>query len=345
MIYIYFMILVTGGTGLIGAHLLHDLSKKGLPVRALRRKKSNVDEVKKIFSYYSENAEILFSKIEWAEGDLLDVTSIEEAMNGVTHVYHCGAMVSMNPKDGEKMIHNNLRGAANMVNIALEKKIQKFCYVSSVAALGIELEKNITEETYWNEKTNFSAYAISKYLSENEVWRGTQEGLNAVIVSPTVVIGPGNWRRSSGVIFKTAQRGIRWYTSGGIGYVDVRDVVKAMTELMESKIAGEKFIVSSENMPFKEFTSLIHSSLGKPHPNKKAGKFMLEIIWRMDKLRSIISGSTHILTKEIARYATIRLAYSNQKIKKAINMDFIPVHQSVSHTAKHFISDYLAKKK
>lgn len=330
---------------MIGAHLLYDLAKKDVRIRALRRRKSNVDEVKKIFSYYSKNHEALFSKIEWSEGDLLDILSLEDAMKDVTHVYHCGAIVSMNPKHGKHMINNNVTGTANMVNISLEKKIHKFCYVSSVAALGIENGKDITEETTWNEKTNFSAYAISKYLSENEVWRATQEGLNAFIVNPTIVIGPGNWRRSSGVIFKTAMRGIRWYTSGGMGYVDVRDVVKAMVQLMESEISAEKFILSAENRSFKNFTSLVHASLGKPLPNKKAGKLILEIIWRIDKLRSILTGSSHILTKEIARYATIKLAYSNQKIKKATGMDFIPINQSVSDTSKHFLSDYRAMKK
>ena len=345
MIYIYFMIFITGGTGLVGSHLLHDLVKKGLPVRALRRKESNVDEVRKIFSYYSENADELFSKIEWAEGDLLDVFSLDEAMKDVTQVYHCGAIVSMNPKDGKKMIHNNLTGTANMVNIAIEKKIQKFCYVSSVAALGIENAKEITEELYWNEKTNFSAYAISKYLSENEVWRASQEGLNVVIVNPTIVIGPGNWRRNSGMIFKAANKGLRWHTSGGIGYVDVRDVIKAMTMLMESEIKNEKFIVSSENMSFRKFTELVNASIGKLIPNKKAGKLILEIVWRIDKLRSMLTGSTHILTKEIARYAVINLSYSNAKIKKTLQYDFIPVSQAVKDTAKHFLSDFSIKKK
>lgn len=339
------MILVTGGTGLVGSHLLYDLVKRDLPARALRRKKSNVDEVRKIFSYYSENAEELFSKIEWVEGDLLDVFSLEEAMKEVTHIYHCGAIVSMNPKDGKRMIHNNVTGTANMVNIALEKQIQKFCYVSSVAALGIELGKEISEETYWNEKTNFSVYAISKYLSENEVWRASQEGLNMVIVNPTIVIGPGNWRRSSGIIFKAANKGLRWYTSGGIGYVDVRDVIKAMLLLLESEIKNEKFIISSENLPYRKFTELVHASMGKPFPNKKAGELILEIVWRIDKIRSMLSGSTHILTKEIARYAVMNLSYSNAKIKKELGIRFIPVAQAVKDTAKHFLSDFNFEKK
>lgn len=344
MIYFYSMILVTGGTGLIGSHLLYDLAKNGERVRALKRTKSNADEVKKIFSYYSENADELFSKIEWAEGDMLDIFSLAEAMKGVTHVYHCGAFVSMNPKHGKKMIYNNVTGTANMVNVALENKIQKFIYVSSVAALGIENEKEITEETHWNEKTNFSAYAISKYLSENEVWRASQEGLSMAIVNPAIVIGPGNWSRSSGHIFKGANRGIRWYTNGGIAYVDVRDVARSMIALMKSEIKNERFILSSENMSFKKFACMVHEGINKPLPNKKAGKLILEIVWRMDKLRSTLTGSSHMLTKEIARYATINLSYSNRKIKKSLGLDFIPVSQSVKETSKHFLSDFPQRK-
>ena len=345
MIYIYSMIFVTGGTGLIGAHLLYDLVKKNERVRALHRKESSLSEVKKIFSYYTEKSDELFSKIEWTEGDLLDVNSLFDAMEGITHVYHCAAMVSMNPGDAEKMIHNNLRGTTNMVNAAIEKKIQKFCHVSSVAALGIEFGKEINEETHWNGKTNFSAYAVSKYLSENEVWRASQEGLNTIVVNPTVVVGPGNWRRSSGDIFLGANRGLRWYTGGGIGYVDARDVSKTMQLLMESTIKNEKFIITSENLPHRKFMDMIYIHIGKKLPDKKAGRVILEAAWRLDKLRSSFTGTRHILTKEIARYSRMNLSYSNAKIKQSVPFDFIPVSESVKHTAHHFLSDLYPRKK
>lgn len=333
------MILVTGGTGLVGSHLLYELVKRNLPVRALRRKNSKVNEVKKVFSYYSNQADELFEKIEWAEGDLLDILSLSEVMQKITQVYHCAAIVSMNPADKNEMINNNVNGTANIVNIALEKKIQRFCHVSSIAALGIETGKEITEETHWNEKINFSGYAVSKFLAEQEVWRASQEGLDMVIVNPSIIIGPGNWRRSSGSIFTTATRGLSWYSDGGIGYVDVRDVVRIMLLLMESEIRNERFIVSSENLSYKKFMELVYSSLGVPLPNKRAGKFILELAWRIDKLRSILTGSSHLLTKEIARYAALLLSYSNTKIKKTLPMDFISVSQSVQDTAKHFLSD------
>jgi dihydroflavonol-4-reductase len=338
------MIFVTGGTGLVGSHLLYELAKKGMLVRALRRKESDTEEVRKVFSYYSENANYLFSKIEWVEGNILDIFSLAQAMIGVTHVYHCAAIVSMDPKDGERMLYTNVSGTANVVNIALEMKIQKLCFVSSVASLGIENGKEITEETHWNDESNLSAYAISKYLSENEVWRASQEGLNIVIVNPTIIIGPGSWNRSSGLIFKTANQGFRWYSSGGMGYVDVRDVVKIMTLLMSSEIASERFIVSSENLSFRKLFESVYTVLRKPIPNKKAGKLVLSFAWRVDKYKSILTGLPHYLTKDVARYASVQLSYSNAKIKKVFNLVFISVSESLKNTSVFFLADHIQKK-
>jgi len=338
------MILVTGGTGLVGSHLLHDLVKKGKRVRALHRKGSNIRETEKIFSYYSENARELFSVIEWMEGDVLDVSSLAEAMKGITEVYHCAAFVSMDPRDGEKMIHTNVTGTANVVNIALEMNVRKLCFVSSVASLGVENKKEITEETPWNNESNSSAYAISKYLSENEVWRATQEGLDAVVVNPTIIIGPGNWNRGSGLFFKTAARGTRWYSSGGMGYVDVRDVVRSMVLLMESETINQRFIISSENLSFRAFFEMLYALHNRPVPDKRAGKFILELAWRADRLRSRITGSPHYFTKNVAKNASVTLSYSNQKIKESFAINFIPVSDTLRHTCKHFFQDCYPKK-
>ncbi len=339
MIYIYFMIFVTGGTGLIGAHLLLDLTKKGSRVKALHRKGSNLDEVKKIFSFYTDKSTELFSRIDWIEGDMLDVILLAEAMQGVTEVYHCAALLSMDPADGEKMIHTNVTGTANIVNTALGQKVKKLCYVSSVATLGVEKNNDISEETAWNHESNSSAYTISKFMAENEVWRAAEEGLPVVIVNPSIVIGPGNWNRSSGLIFKASNRGLGWYSSGGMGYVDVRDVVKCMDLLMEKDIMGQRFILSSQNLLFKDFFALVNAALGKPAPNKKAGKLLLELAWRFSRLKSRFTGSAPMITRDIARYATKKLSYSNKKIKKTIEIDFIPVSRSVEDAAKRFISD------
>lgn len=339
MIYFYFMILVTGGTGLVGSHLLVELVKKAGRVRALKRKNSNTEETRNIFSLYSDPADSLFTKIEWVEGDLMDIFSLAEALEGITHVYHCAALVSLNQGDRKKMILNNVTGTANLVNTALEKKVIKFCHVSSVAALGITPNgKEITEETYWNDSSGLSAYTLSKYESEQEVWRAQQEGLDVVVVNPSIIIGPGNWHRSSGDIFRAASKGLRWYTPGEMGFVDVRDVVNVMIQLMESNIKNEKFIVSSENISFRKFTELLYESMNKRIPNKKAGKFILWLISKIDRFKSILTGSQHLITKDIIRYAGMNLSFSNKKIKNALGIAFIPINRSVKDTSLHFLS-------
>ncbi len=331
------MVFVTGGTGLVGSHLLFELVSNHVSVRALCRTESSLEEVKSIFSFYSEQGAELFAKIEWMKGDILDLFSLYEGLEGVSQVYHCAAMVSINTSDGERMIYNNVTGTANVMNAALEKNIQKLCYVSSVATLGSDKNKEITETTSWNEESNISAYAISKYLSENEVWRASAEGLNVVVVNPSIIIGPCNSKRSSGLFFKTAYNGLSWYSGGGMGYVDVRDVVGVMINLMSSEISKQKFILNAENKTFKEFLDLVHIALGKPVPNKKAGKFLLQLAWRLDKLKSHVWGSEQIFTKEVASYAANLLAYSNEKIKNELKINFIPTEIAVKNAAKYFL--------
>ena len=188
------MIVVTGGTGLVGAHLLYDLCKKHEHVRALKRQNSDLKQVKKTFFYYSHDAENLFQKIEWVNADVTDYFSLEDAFKDAKQVYHVAAMVSFHEKDNRKMMEINVKGTANVVNAALHHKIEKLCYVSSIAALGRpDANELATEETPWKDSDKSTAYSISKYKAELEVWRGIEEGLNAVIVNPSVILGPAKF--------------------------------------------------------------------------------------------------------------------------------------------------------
>lgn len=329
-------ILVTGGTGLVGAHLLLDLVRKGYHVRALKRPGSRIEVPRTIFSYYRD--EQLFNNIEWAEGDILDPVSVNDAMQDMEMVLHSAALISMNPSDREEVLRTNVEGTRHVVNAALEKGIRKFGHISSVAALGIPVKRTtILESTPWNGAAEFSAYSHSKYLSENEVWRGIQEGLNAIIVNPSVVIGPGNWLRSSGDIFLGARRGYRWYTEGGIGYVDVRDVAAATLALLESDLVNQAFILSAENHTYRELMDMIYTELSQSLPNKRAGRLILELGWRMDKLKSMLTGRRHVLTREIARYSTMKLDYSHARITEALGFKFRPLRESIRETAQHFL--------
>jgi len=336
------MILVTGGTGLVGSHLLYELALSGKRIRALKRSNSNIQNTYKVFTYYSDKADELFSYIEWVEGDLLDIYSLYEAMEEIKTIYHCAAIVSFDVADKHQILNTNVIGTTNIVNAALDKNIEKLCYVSSIAAIGKpENGGLISENHFWKYSKNHSIYAMSKYDAEREVWRGIAEGLDAVIINPSIILGLGNWNAGSSRLFKSVWDGLKFYTKGINGYVDVRDVAKVMVLLMNSSIKNERFIVSSENIEYQELFSLIAKGLNKIPPKYKASRFLSEIVWRADRIKSILSNSKPLITKETARTANAKSCYSNQKLLKAINYQFTPISQTIEHICKHFIKDNL----
>ncbi len=334
------MDLVTGGTGLIGSHLLYELVKDGTRVKAIRRSTSNLDRVKKTFSYYSDDAAGIFSRIEWVEGDLLDPESLMDAMQGIERVYHCAAMVSFVTRHKRQMMENNVIGTANVVNACLAQQINKLCFVSSTATIGTHPGGMADETMIWKYSKHQSAYAVSKFRSEMEVWRGIGEGLNAVIVNPSIVIGPGDWGRSSSSLFKPVWKGLGFYTSGTTGYVDVWDVVHAMIELMESAITGERFILSSENLSYRDVFTLIANALGKKPPKHYASPFLTGLTWRIDWLMSKLLFRLPLFTRDTARSAHYKACFSNKKIRDLTGIDFKPIKRSISETAKIFLAEH-----
>jgi nucleoside-diphosphate-sugar epimerase len=331
------MILVTGATGLLGSRLIYDLVTQGRKVRALKRSTSDLSLLKK---YFSVNPG-LFDQIEWRDGNVLDVYSLLEAMEGVEQVYHCAGYVSLNPADRKKMMKVNIDGTANVVNMSLEAEVQKLCYVSSIAALGRSVTNTIiNEETKWETSGNNSVYAESKYYAEREVWRGIAEGLNAVIVNPSVIIGPaGNWKRSSASVFAVAWRGLRFYTEGVNGFVDVRDVSAAMMKLMEGDNKNQNYIVSSENFSYKDLFSEITRCFGLPEPSVKATIWMGELVWRLETLRSRLTGSRPLITRDSVRTAREKYFYSNDKIRTTLGINFIPIRQSIRDVCDVFLKE------
>jgi len=331
------MILVTGGTGLVGTQLLYDLIQKGCKVRAIRRKSSSTAIIEKIFRIKSGNADEMIKQIEWVEGDVQDYLSLEAAARDVEYIYHCAATVSFDPKDKPAMMRINVDGTANVVNVALAHAIKKLCFVSSVAALGRSEENIMIEESAdWIESKENSAYAISKYAAEREVWRGIAEGLTAVIVNPSIIIGPGDPQKSSARLMATAMKGTPFYTLGVNAFVDVRDVSRAMIALMESEIVNERFIVNAGNYSYQHIFNLMAEGFGKKKPHIHIKPWMLELLWRSDKFRSLLTGKSPLLTRETARTSVRRYLYSNEKIRKALNFEFIPIGESISENCNWF---------
>lgn len=316
------MILVTGGTGLVGAHLLLQLTANETEIRAIYRNEKNIRKTQSLFQLYGKEAQ--FHKIQWLKGDIIDVPSLEKAFQGVTHVYHCAALISYNPKDENKLRKTNIEGTANIVNFCIDYKVSKLCHVSSIAALG-DLKPNettITEETEWNPEHYHSDYAISKYGAEMEIWRGQQEGLNVVIVNPGVIFGAGFWQQGSGMFFSAVQKGFPFYTNGTTGYVSATDVASVMIQLMNSNISGERFSVIAENQSFKDIIFLIAEKLGAKKPKIEAKPWMLAVGWRLDWLSATFFNTKRRLSKYSTRSLLSSDTISNTKIKNALNFEF-----------------------
>ncbi len=334
------MILVTGGTGLVGSHLLYQLAAQNESIVAIHRKSSNLAAVKNVFSYYSNNVEALFARIQWIEADITDIPSLTKAFHQITQVYHCAAMISFSASDYKNMRKVNIEGTANIVNLCIEQKIQKLCFVSSVAAVGKSLsEKEITENDEWNIAQNNYGYAITKYGAEMEVWRASQEGIDVVIINPGVIFGPGYWHDGSGKMFRNIYNGFKFYTEGVTGFVGVTDVVTIMLQLMKSTLTNERYILVSENRSFKEVFFEIADALGTQRPSIKAGKFLSGLAWRVSWVLEKLSGKKSMITKQTAISSHNHYPYSNKKIKKALTFEFEPLSETIKTTCKYYKAD------
>jgi len=317
------MILVTGGTGLVGSHLLYHLLLENDSVKAIHQKTSDINTVQKIFSYYTSNHEEVFNKIIWVEAKLNDVSTLNTAFKDITHVYHCGAFVSFNPADYQRMRRVNIDGTTNIVNLCIANSVKKLCFVSSIAAVEKNTDNDLIDESEnWNNANYKSGYAITKYGAEMEVWRASQEGVDVVIVNPGVILGSGFWHKGTGNLFTFINKGFKFYTEGVTGFVGVKDVVLIMQKLMQSDIKNERFILVAQNISFKNVFFYIADALHKKRPTIKVSKVLSEIIWRFDLVKSKITFNAPLITKYSARSSQSKSYYSSQKIKNFLKFEF-----------------------
>lgn len=321
-------IFVTGGTGFLGSYILRDLLGNGYTnIMALRRTTSPDDLVSDIQS-----------KIEWIEGDVLDIGCLEEGMENADYVIHAAAIVSFDPKDKALMKKVNIEGTANMVNMALHTKAKRFVFVSSVAALGrVKSGMIIDETTEWEESTFNSNYGISKRLAELEVWRGIAEGLQANILNPSYIIGGGFWNFGPSHLFQMVDKGLSWYAKGTNGMVDVRDVAKMTRILMERNEFGKRYISCARNISYQELFSAIAKGLGKKPPKRVLKKWMGEMAWRGEHLRSLITGSKPIVTKETIKYSAHDFLYDSSRSIQELDMAYTKPELTISETCKCYL--------
>ncbi len=334
-VFLHLMILVTGGTGLLGSHLLYELTTKPTDVRAIYRSNNRIELVKKIFQYYDPlNWKEKFNRIAWFSADILDVDTLQEAFEGIDIVYHCAAFVSFRKKDFNRLMKINREGTANVVNLCITNQVTTLCYVSSTAAIGGHNDEIVTERSKWDQSPNTSGYAISKYSAEKEVWRGKEEGLKVVIVNPSVIIGAGSWNESSMTIFRTVHKGLKFYTIGKNAVVDARDVAEIMVKLVDAEIRNERFLVIGHNITFLNLLEKIAASMHRKPPFINTPKWLMGLAWRISWVKARLTGTTQTITKESSRTAFSHRIYSNDKIRKALDFQFRPFEETIDNAIK-----------
>ena len=324
------MILITGGTGLVGSHLLLHLLGNQRQVRVLYRNENKKERTLQFLKQQGLQEELLAS-IQWHWGDILDVDLLDTALEGATHVYHCAALISFDPGKYRRLRKVNIEGTANVVNACIAHGITKLCYLSSIAAIGKTSGNDpVTENTKWNPHQAHNVYAITKYGAEMEVWRGSQEGVSCVIMNPGVILGEGLWDNSTGKLFGAVEKGLRYFPGGGTGFVDVKDVIKAMTTAMEKEVMNERFILVGENLSFRELFTLIAQALKKSPPTKEIRSWQLETLWRLDWIAANIFRAPRKLTRVSAKSATQMHHYDNTKAMTLLAIEFNPVKDTVN---------------
>lgn len=334
------MNLVTGATGLLGSVVVLKLLQQGKTVVATKQASSNISKIKHSFSYYGKEAEALFDKVKWVDIDITDVFSIEEAMNGVEHVYHCAGFVSFDEKDHDKLMLYNETGTANMINAALVKKIKSFCHVSSLSTINnSDYEGELSEKVFWKTSGKESSYAISKYNAERQVWRGMEEGLKVCIVNPGFILAPGFWKQSSGKLFAFCHKGNMFYTDGSTAYVDANDVANVMVQLMDKEIFGERFILVENSYTFREIFGHVQQKFGRSAPLIKTGPFALFLGRIADGFFSRIFGKDRVLTKNTVRTMFGHKKYINTKVKTTLNYTFKPVPEVLNFICESYQKD------
>ena len=337
------MVFVTGATGILGRVIVLELLKRGKSVRAAKRKTSNLEEVCHSYSFYTENSDEFFNKIEWTDVDFEDVESLKKALIGVEEVYHCAAIVSFHPSRRKEMFQTNIEGTKNLLYACENSPVEKFLFVSSMAVFdGLNEKGEVDEDSDFNPKLDHSDYAVSKHFSEMEVWRAAAEGLKVAIINPGIIIGSGNWNSSSGELFTSFEK-YPYSMSGNAAYVDVRDVAKIAVELMEQNIFDERFVIISENKKYREVADCIRAKLGLK-PSKVLPKSVLRLGYFTNLLLGWLFPKLRMMNKVNLDSVTSEKFVSNKKIKEKLNYGFIPVEESINFHIKNYIKDKKIKR-
>jgi len=325
---------VTGATGLIGSHLVLRLAEEGMPVTALFRNEKGQSEVFELFQFYGK--ENLFSQIQWVKGDVEDADDMFDLTEGIDTVFHCAAIVSYHKKDASRMLEVNINGTKNVVNACIENDVKHLIHISSISALGDSKGKVIDEETPRDFNDYHSNYSKGKYLSEQEVWRGIQEGLNATILNPGVIFGPNNCTRSSGTMIARIEKGLPALPAGGSGIVSVLDVVEVMIRAAKQTPTNERYILCAENVRMAELFTKIADALQVKIGKTIAKKWQIVLVYYAEALVELFTGKRATITREIIRNYDEVKQFDGSKATRVFGFEYRNTFSSIEDTVHYY---------
>ncbi len=328
------MIAVTGANGLLGSFIIRKLIQDKRPFVALKREGSDIS----LLNDVEEN-------IEWRNADVLNPLSLTEALDGCTHVIHAAAIVSFNPYRANEVMDINTYGTRNVVNACLEQKVKRLVHISSVAALGRQKDQSLIDENNkWVDNPMNSVYAISKYRAELEVFRGQEEGLNTVILNPSIILAGADWDRSSAKLFKYVWKQKPFYIDALLNYVDVRDVASCAVQFLQPDHQAQRFIINAGNIPFKNFFEKIAADFEVTAPSRKLSKTTVKLLARVETMRTWFTRSEPLITRETAQLSETRFFYDNKKIKKILNFEFQTIDKTLEWCCNYYTKKFDSKK-
>jgi len=337
-------ILLTGATGLLGAHLICRLTDSGIRVKALRRPSSSMATIEKVFKAYASEPEQAMGRIEWVLGDVTDYYSLEDALEGIDKIFHTAGYISFAKRERKRLEDINVGGTANLVNAALHRGVRKLIHVSTVESLGrMDLDELITETTPWKNSPLNTHYGVTKHAGEREAWRAAEEGMDVLVVNPGLIIGLGDWNSGTGRIVQRMAQNQSFYTEGSNGWVDVRDVARAMIDLDDAGVHGERFILVSENLDMKTGFEKLALNLGTKAPHRRAGKILLNIAAWTEKFKSFVTGAEPLITTENAVTASLKSRYDNSKLFKFIPFEYTPMDETFREVSMRYRAEQNAQ--
>jgi dihydroflavonol-4-reductase len=328
------MIAVTGANGLLGSFVVRKLIEEKQDFVALKRAGSDTSLLSDVQS-----------KITWRDADVVDAVSLDESIRDASHVIHTAGVVSFNPRNAKKVFEVNVEGTRNVVNACLSNNVKRLIHVSSVSALGrMKGQTSIDETNKWIDNPQHTKYAESKYLAEAEVFRGYEEGLSVALVNPSVILAPSDWTKSSSKLFKYVWEEKPFYIDGNLNYVDVRDVTKAVWTLLNSSISGERFILNAGNISFANFFQAVAKRFQKQAPRIRVNGIFLPMLARLENVRSRLSNSEPLITRETARLAGNHYLYKSDKITSVLDFKFQSLDETLNWCCEYYIRKFDDKK-